>query len=234
MWFGVRAIQRVSDEVPRGSMMARVTRGITCLAALMVLAGPANSRQDNFHQAPLSGGMPPEANSLPNVNDQMRMREQKTAKQNFDAINLVRKKQIAEDSNNLVTVAMALKAEVDSTTTKKFSPTALHKVERIERVAHDVKQKMQLTVSSLPDASAQMESRDKQAKQVNFDDANAERNKQIADDSTKLLIMALALKSEVDKTTKDTLSLNVIRRAKEIEKLAHNVKEEMKLMVGPG
>ena len=147
MWFGVRAIQRVSDEVPRGSMMARVTRGITCLAALIVLAGPANSRQDNFHQAPNSG-IPPEANSLPNENDQMRMREQKTAKQNFDAINLVRKKQIAEDSNNLVTVAMALKAEVDSTTTKKFSPNALHKAERIERLAHDVKQKMQLTVGT--------------------------------------------------------------------------------------
>jgi hypothetical protein len=36
----------------------------------------------------------------------------------------------------------------------------------------------------------------------------------------------------VDKTTKDTLSLSVIRKAGEIEKLAHNVKEKMKLTVG--
>ena len=40
--------------------------------------------------------------------------------------------------------------------------------------------------------------------------------------------MALALKAEVDKTTKDTLSLNVIKKADEIEKLAKSVKEKMK------
>ena len=41
--------------------------------------------------------------------------------------------------------------------------------------------------------------------------------------------MATDLKAEVDKTTKDTLSLSVIRKADEIEKLAHSVKEKMKL-----
>ena len=62
-----------------------------------------------------------------------------------------------------------------------------------------------------------------------FTAANAERKKQIADDSTKLLKLATDLKTEVDKTTKDTLSLNVIRKADEIEKLAHDIKEKMKL-----
>lgn len=55
-----------------------------------------------------------------------------------------------------------------------------------------------------------------------------DRKKQIADESTQLLSMALALKAEVDKTTKDTLSLNVIRKADEIEKLARTVKEKLK------
>lgn len=54
------------------------------------------------------------------------------------------------------------------------------------------------------------------------------RQKQIADESAQLLAMALALKAEVDKTTKDTLSLNVIKKADEIEKLAKAVKEKMK------
>jgi hypothetical protein len=40
--------------------------------------------------------------------------------------------------------------------------------------------------------------------------------------------MALALKAEVDKTTKDTLSLDVIRKAEQIERLAKSVKEKMK------
>jgi hypothetical protein len=66
----------------------------------------------------------------------------------------------------------------------------------------------------------------------NFDAANAERRKQIADDSAKLLKLATDLKAEVDKTSKDTLSLNVIRKADEIERLAHSVKEKMKLTVG--
>jgi hypothetical protein len=87
-------------------------------------------------------------------------------------------------------------------------------------------------LTAAPDANAQMEMRDQQTKQQNFAAANAERRKQIADDSTRLLKLASDLKAEVDKTSKDTLSINVIRKADEIERLAHNVKEKMKLTVG--
>lgn len=84
----------------------------------------------------------------------------------------------------------------------------------------------------LPDANDQLKMRNRDQKQQSFDAANAERKKQLSDDSTKLLTLAMALKAEVDKTNKDMLSLNVIRKADEIEKLAHNVKEKMKLTVG--
>jgi hypothetical protein len=53
-------------------------------------------------------------------------------------------------------------------------------------------------------------------------------HQQLANDSARLLALAISLKAEVDKTNKDTLSLNVIRRADEIEKLAHTVREHMK------
>lgn len=86
----------------------------------------------------------------------------------------------------------------------------------------------------LPDVNQQMEMRDQQTKQQNYATANAERKKQIADDSAKLLKLATDLKAEVEKTNKDTLSLNVVRKADEIERLAHSVKEKMKLSVGPG
>ena len=82
------------------------------------------------------------------------------------------------------------------------------------------------------DANQQMEMRQQQEKKQNFEAANIERKKQIADDSAKLLKLANELKTEVDKTTKDTLSLSVIRKADEIERLAHSVKEKMKLTVG--
>jgi hypothetical protein len=89
------------------------------------------------------------------------------------------------------------------------------------------------SVTRIPDASAQNQINGQDAKDKDFEAANAARKKQIADDSAKLLKLATDLKTEVDKTSKDTLSLNVIRKADEIEKLAHDVKERMKLTVGP-
>jgi len=83
-----------------------------------------------------------------------------------------------------------------------------------------------------PDANAQMAMHDQQGKKANFEAANVERKRQIADDSAKLLKLASDLKTEVDKTSKDTLSLGVIRKAEEIERLAHAVKEKMKLTMG--
>jgi len=84
----------------------------------------------------------------------------------------------------------------------------------------------------LPDINDQMKMRERQEKQQSFDAANAERKKQLSDESAQLLTLAMSLKAEVDKTNKDMLSLNVIRKADEIERLAHNVKEKMKLTVG--
>jgi hypothetical protein len=57
---------------------------------------------------------------------------------------------------------------------------------------------------------------------------NAERQKKLVEDTTKLLALANELKAAVDKSDKNTLSLDVVRKADEIEKLAHSVKERMK------
>jgi hypothetical protein len=87
-------------------------------------------------------------------------------------------------------------------------------------------------VTRIPDANTQSDINAKQSQQQSFEAANTERKKQIEEDSARLLKLATELKAEVDKTNKDTLSLTVIRKADEIEKLAHNVKEKMKLTVG--
>jgi hypothetical protein len=52
--------------------------------------------------------------------------------------------------------------------------------------------------------------------------------KQLADDTAKLLTLASELKAELDKSSKDKLSLSVIRKAEQVEKLAHKVRDEMK------
>jgi hypothetical protein len=57
---------------------------------------------------------------------------------------------------------------------------------------------------------------------------NSERQKKLIADTDKLLELANQLKTQVDKSTKDTMSMDVIKKADEIEKLAHSVKERMK------
>lgn len=57
---------------------------------------------------------------------------------------------------------------------------------------------------------------------------NSERQKKLMEDTNKLLELATQLKQDVDKTNKDVLSVDVIKKADEIEKLAHSVKERMK------
>ena len=55
-----------------------------------------------------------------------------------------------------------------------------------------------------------------------------DRQKKIAADTAKLLELATELKSDVDKTTKEQMSLDVIRKADAIEKLAHDLKLRMR------
>jgi hypothetical protein len=57
---------------------------------------------------------------------------------------------------------------------------------------------------------------------------NSDRHKRLEDDASKLLALSTELKSDVDKANKDELSLDVMRKAAEIEKLAHDVQSRMK------
>ncbi len=55
-----------------------------------------------------------------------------------------------------------------------------------------------------------------------------ERQKKLIADTDHLLALANELKADMDKTTKDTMSIDVIKKAEEIEKLARSVKDRMK------
>lgn len=57
---------------------------------------------------------------------------------------------------------------------------------------------------------------------------NAERQKQLVEDTQKLVALANELQDEVNKSNKDMLSLDVVRKADEIDKLARNVRDRMK------
>ena len=58
--------------------------------------------------------------------------------------------------------------------------------------------------------------------------AAKDRAAAIKHDTDKLLKLSVELKDSVDKSDENVLSLDVIKKAEEIEKLAHSVREKMK------
>jgi hypothetical protein len=84
-----------------------------------------------------------------------------------------------------------------------------------------------------PDLGDQERMRQEHLDQQNYNAANALRQKQVADESAKLLKLANDLKTEMDATDKDTVSKNTLHKAEEIEKLARNIKQKMSISVIP-
>ena len=74
-------------------------------------------------------------------------------------------------------------------------------------------------------AEIEWEAQQKRAAQKSLND---KRQQDIKTDTDKLLQLATELKQYVDKTNENTLSVEVIKKAEEIEKLAHTVKDKMK------
>jgi hypothetical protein len=130
----------------RALTVAWVASGTVGIAMVAVL-GLAQSQAG---QSPPHAPHPillPQANRLPDVNDQMEMREKNVRRQTFEAANAERLRQMNQDSEMLLTMAMALKAEIDNTQSSELSANALRKADTIEKLARGVKQKMKLTVA---------------------------------------------------------------------------------------
>jgi spore coat polysaccharide biosynthesis protein SpsF (cytidylyltransferase family) len=58
--------------------------------------------------------------------------------------------------------------------------------------------------------------------------ANLERQAQLKTDTDKLFKLSRELKDYVDKSNENVLSVDVLKKAEEIEKLARSVKDKMK------
>jgi hypothetical protein len=100
--------------------------------------------------------------------------------------------------------------------------------------SHTPKPLLMPEANRLPDANEQMQMREQQAKKHNYEAANVERTRQIAADSALLVELATRLKAELNKNSQGPISIEAIRRIEAIEKLAHGVKEKMKLTMGAG
>jgi hypothetical protein len=68
----------------------------------------------------------------------------------------------------------------------------------------------------------------RQAQVKQAEKRNEERQTQLVQDTARLFDLAKELKDQVGKTNKDVLSVDVVKKADEIEKLAKSVRDKMK------
>jgi hypothetical protein len=83
-----------------------------------------------------------------------------------------------------------------------------------------------------PDKNDLMVMKQQNLKNQSFEAANAERKRQMDDESTKLLLLAKDLKEQTDKLGDSPLTPRAVREAEVIEILARDLKDKMKLTVG--
>ena len=128
----------VFNFLPMRAQWGRVFLGLAA-TAMIPLAGNAL-----FQNPPRN--VPDFLNRLPDTNDQARMRqEQQAGQKGLEVLNARRKKQVSDDTEKLLKLAADLKAEVDKTGSDTLSVSALRKAQAIEKLAHDIKEKMVAT-----------------------------------------------------------------------------------------
>lgn len=84
------------------------------------------------------------------------------------------------------------------------------------------------------DAHMRIERKSKYAQMHLYAEANAERKRQLEQDSALLLQLAAQLDAEMEKAGNEVPPPSAVRKAETIEKLAHIVREKMKLTAGAG
>jgi len=126
---------------------ARVVLAL-CATASVTLGQTTNPQAQLSQPQPKVDSLTRADNRVPDANQVMKMREQQAKKKIFQAANIERKRQLAEDSALLLKLAEELNTEVAKASTDTLSPTEMRKIEDIERLAHNVQQKMKLTVGA--------------------------------------------------------------------------------------
>lgn len=120
---------------------------LCCTVAVLLLpAWAPRAVAQESKDRPRTSILLPEANRLPDKNDQMQMQQEKQrALRLFKAANIERKRQMIEDTQAIIELAADVNTQLDQHASDALTPDLMSKVERIERLAHGVQQKMKFT-----------------------------------------------------------------------------------------
>ena len=132
--------------------VAQARRAAVGLSLLLIVLSPMTGDTQNSYGTQQISGPPrptsiiqPAANHPPDANDQMLMQEHQVKKQQFEAVNAERKRQLDTESANLLILAKDLNAQMQALGGKPLPPRMVREAEVIELLAHDVQAKMKLT-----------------------------------------------------------------------------------------
>ena len=126
--------------------LKRIGRTLLLLLLVPVVHEQAqNSIQTPPHRDSL---LLPEANRLPDKNDQLLMKQKGQRARSFDAVNALRRKQIGDDSVKLLILANDLKKKVDALGNQPVPAELLREAAVIELLARDVQTRMTVMVGS--------------------------------------------------------------------------------------
>jgi hypothetical protein len=132
--------------------------------------------------------------------------------------NQLRAREIWLESNQILLLAQQLQQEVSG---KKSMAADAVKVGQIEKLARSVKEKQ--TANQAISAS----SADRETESAKILPPEQGRQSEIQTNTKRLYELSAQLRAEVGRTYKESLSLNVLRKAEEVEKLARSLKAEM-------
>lgn len=90
--------------------------------------------------------LPTPINQPPDANVQMMKHQDQDDQKRFDAVNNLRRQRITEEASQLLTLARDLQARLDKVGKDQVPAALIRDSEMIELLAHDVQQKMVLTV----------------------------------------------------------------------------------------
>jgi hypothetical protein len=137
-----KAFARPRTDSIRGSLY----RAAWFLGVALVSVFAASGQQQQPPLRPPHPILLPQANNLPDANGVMVMNEQNGKKQNFDAANAARKRQMDDESNQLLILAKDLSSRMEKIGDGPLPPSLVREAEIIELLAHDLKEKMKMTV----------------------------------------------------------------------------------------
>lgn len=128
------------------SWPSNIGRTILASFAIAMFSAELSTPQQSEPPRPPHPILLPEANRLPDVNDQMKMNQQRAKQLNFDAANAARAQQINDDATKLLILARDLNAEVERVGGNRVPSKLLREAEVIALLARDVQNKMVVTV----------------------------------------------------------------------------------------